>query len=143
MSSYVAIAGVVPASTREPLLKETLKVFWSKGKTADGKSIQPTSNSDRQTMPVNMNVANFAFDMGELSGLAEWCGVDWRENFAALTRQARKNNQTEKQVAFISIVHGTAQGFVASSMAKSGSCSAQQREQIKSQIDSMLAHEPR
>lgn len=141
--SQPAFAGIVPEATRDVLLREALQGFWGRAKTSDGQLIQPASNAERQTMPVNKSVANFAFDVGEQSGLAEWCGIDWTRNFAALTRQARKNNQTEKQVAFISVAHGAAQGLVASSMAKSGPCSTRERDRVRAQIESFLAREPR
>jgi hypothetical protein len=141
--SQAAFAGIVPASARGALLKETLQGFWGRAKTPDGKFIQPSSDAERQAMPVNQNVANFAFDVGEISGLAEWCGIDWHRSFTALMRQARQNNQTEKQIAFIAAVHGTALGLVSSSMAKSGQCSSQERYKVKAQIESFLALEPK
>ena len=139
----VAAAGIVPAPAREALLKQALEGFWGRAKTADGKPIQPESEAERRTLPVNEKVANFAFDVGELSGLAEWCGIEWKPNFAALTRHARNGGQSERQVAFISVVHGVAQGSVASAMAKSGPCSAQHREKVRMRVDAFLSREPK
>jgi hypothetical protein len=138
-----AAADVVPLSAREELLKRSLEGFWGRAKTPDGKAIQPESEADRRTPPVNERVANFAFDVGELSGLAEWCGVDWKANFAALTRNARNNGQSEKQVAFISVVHGVAQGAVSSAMLRSGPCSPQYRNKVRSQVEAFVAKEPK
>lgn len=139
----LASAGAVPPSAREELLKQVLEGFWGRANMSDGKLIQPESEEERRMLPINEKVASFAFDVGELSGLAEWCGVDWKVNFAALTRNARKNGQSEKQVAFISVVHGVAQGVVASAMSKSGQCSPQDREKVRAQVEGFLAREPK
>lgn len=138
-----AFGVVIPASDREPILKEVLQKFWGRAKTSDGKVIQPASDEERSTMPVGTNVANFAFDVGELSGVAQWCGVEWRQSFGGLMRQARKNNQTEKQVAFIAVVHGAAQELVASSLATAGKCSSADQDRVRGQIESLLAREPK
>lgn len=124
-------------------MKEALQGFWGRAKTADGHFIQPASEAERQTMPVNQHVAHFAFDVGELSGLAQWCGLDQQRSFKALMRQARQNKQTEKQLAFIALVHGAAQGMVFSVMAKSGPCRPPENSKVAAQIDSLLAREPK
>jgi hypothetical protein len=133
--TQTVLSAVVPASSREPILQKVLQGFWGQAKTSDGKVIQPASDEERRTMPINMNVANFSFDMGELSGTAQWCGIDWRQSFNALMRQARRNNQTEKQLAFIAVVHGAAQELVSSSLTKSGKCSSLEQNRVRSQIE--------
>ena len=143
LSPGLAEAQLVPQATRDVLMRRSLDGFWGRAKTPDGKAIHPESEQERKTPPVNARVANFAFDIGELSGLSEWCSLDWKPTFTALTRTARKNGQSEKQVAFISVVHGVAQRAVASSMAKSGECSPQYREKVRAQVKSFLAKEPR
>ena len=138
-----ATAGVVPQSAREELFNRALEGFWGRARMPDGTPIQPTSEQDRRTFPVNKSVANFAFDVGELSGLAQWCALDWQANFTALTRSARKNGQTEKQVAFISVLHGVAQGTIETAMSKSEPCAPQEREKVRAQVERFWAVEPK
>ena len=138
-----ATAKLVPQATRADLIRQALDGFWGRARTPDGKVIQPKSELERTRLPVTEQVAHFAFNVGELSGLAEWCHLDWKPTFTALTRSARKNGQSEKQVAFISVVHGVAQAAVATSMGKSGQCSHQNREKIRSQMASFLTKQPR
>lgn len=137
----VASAGIVPQSVREELFSRALEGFWGRAQMPDGKLILPASEDERRVLPVSNNVANDAFDRGELSGLAEWCGLDWKANFRALTRNARQNGQSEKQVAFISVLHGVAQGTVASAMARAGPCQPPEREKVRAQLAGLLARE--
>ena len=143
LPQWLAAAGVLPEPTRNVLLKRALEGFWGRARMPDGTLIQPESEAERRVFPVNEKLANFAFDVGELSGLAEWCGVEWKRHFAALMRYARKNGQSERQVAFIAIVHGVAQGYIASGMAETGQCSSQQREKVQMQVEALLAKEPK
>jgi hypothetical protein len=78
-----------------------------------------------------------------MSGLAQWCGLDQQRSFKALMRQARHNKQTDKQLAFIAVVHGAAQGLVSSVMTKSGPCGPQENSKVAAQIDLLLAREPK
>ena len=138
-----ATAKLVPQATRADLIRQALDGFWGRARTPDGKVIQPKSELERRRLPVTEQVAHFAFNVGELSGLAEWCHLDWKPTFTALTRSARKNGQSEKQVAFISVVHGVAQAAVATSLEKTGQCSPQNREKVRSQMASFLTKQPR
>lgn len=143
LSHSLVFAGAIPPPIREDLLEQALKAFWGNAKMPDGNLIQPESEEERRMLPINEHVANFTFDVREYSGLAQWCGVSWESNFEALMRNARKNGQSEKQVAFISVVHGIAQETVASAMIKTGQCSLQVRDSIRRQIARFLAKEPK
>lgn len=136
-------AGIVPPAARDVLIQEALRGYWGRAKTPDGKVITPGSDAERTELPVSEKLAHFAFEVGELSGVAEWCGVAWQPSFAALMRFARKNNQNERQVAFIGVVHGTAQGAVSSAQAKSGQCSATAKQQVQGRVGQFLAREPK
>lgn len=140
--STIAYSGVIPDAQRESLIRKVQKSYWGTAKLPDGSVIQPLSDAERQSIPVNRAVANFAMDVGELSGLAEWCGLDWERSINALMRNARKNKQTEKQVAFIAMLHGIAQGAISSAMSKSGQCQPQEREKVSKRLENILALEP-
>lgn len=124
-------AGILPEQQREELLSVVLQNFWGKAKLSNGRFAQPASEAERTTVPVSSAVANRAFDVGEVSGLAEWCALDWQSNYAALTRSARGRGFSDKQVAFVSFLHGAAQGRIVSAMSKSGACSAQDRAKVE------------
>lgn len=92
--------------------------------------MQPASEAERSVGPLAKAVAHRALDTGEISGLAEWCGLDWRPNYRALTRAARSVGMTEKQVAFVSVLHGAAQGSLGAAMAKSGACRDEEQRRV-------------
>lgn len=138
-----ANAGLISPQARTELMQQALIGFWGRSKTPDEQVIQPANERERKAPPVNQEVVDFAFDVGELSGLSEWCSMDWKLTFTALMRSARRNGLNEKQVAFVSVLHGTAQGAVASAMEKSGPCNQQYRDKLRSQVEGFLSKEPK
>ena len=108
-----------------------LKNFWGQAKLSDGRFAQPASEEERHTVPITNAVVHRALDAGEVSGLAEWCKLDWESHYRALTRAARTAGLSHKQVAFVSILHGAAQGRIASAMATTGACSDHYRRKVE------------
>ena len=129
-----AHAGLIPDPHREDLIQQILGVFWGKARLPGGQFVQPASEEERTTVPISKAAAHRVIDAGEISGLGEWCKLDWERHYLSLTRAARAGGFTDKQVAFVSVLHGAAQGVVASAMAKRGACEAEDR----SRIDEML-----
>lgn len=130
LTSAPSWSGVLPDSVRDKLLKDVLSQFWGRAKLSDGSFVKPDSEQERIMLPVTITVANQIFDVGEISGYAEWCGLDWQSNFLTMTSAARKNGFKEKQVAFIGVIHGAAQGMVTDAL-KTKTCGAQERSSVK------------
>lgn len=129
LASGCSWGGVLPDAAREVLLKDTLSGFWGHARLSDGSFVQAESEQERKNPPISSKVANQVLDVGEISGYAEWCGLDWRSHFLTMTSAARRSGFKEKQVAFIGVLHGTAQGVVAEAM-KSKACEATDRAKI-------------
>jgi hypothetical protein len=89
-----------------------LKNFWGKAIDSKGQSIEPISEVDRTTIPVNQSWITLAIDTGEASGKLEWCQLNPLVTMRALTARARSEGMTDKQVAFVTMLHGTTQGAV-------------------------------
>ncbi|WP_432719609.1 hypothetical protein R0381_000253 [Jeongeupia wiesaeckerbachi] len=128
-------AGILSEPQREEFVSLVLQNFWGKAKLSNGQFAQPASERERTTVPIPKAVITRSFDAGEVSGLAEWCSLDWQSNYAALTKGARDRGFGDKQVAFVSFLHGAAQARIASAMSNSGACSAQDREKIEKWLD--------
>ncbi|MGZ4853495.1 MAG: hypothetical protein ACXV3D_09980 [Halobacteriota archaeon] len=128
-------AGILPPAEREELIKTALKNFWGNAIVAKGQTAQPSSDTERNTVPIPPSVAIRVIDAGEISGLGEWCRLDWRLHYLSLTKAARAKGLSEKQVAFISFVYGRAQGRVADAMAKAPACSDQERPRVQQLLD--------
>jgi hypothetical protein len=122
-------AGVLPDATREALVKQAFSQFWGRAKLSDGSFVQPDNEQERKTLPISSGVTNQVVDAGEVSGLAEWCGLDWHSRYLTMTAAARKSGLKEKQLAFIGVLHGTAQGVLAEAM-KPKPCGTSERAKV-------------
>jgi hypothetical protein len=129
-------SGITPDSHREKLFDIALSKFWGNAVGRDGLPIEPENEVDRVTLPISKETAHLVFDIGEISGYARWCGVDWKVHFLKLTSSARSSGFSEKQVAFIGVVHGVAQGVVEYAMTSSGmTCNVEQRQKVEKMIE--------
>lgn len=114
--SSVAAAGLLPEPERAQLTQRVLQAFWGKAVDSAGGVIHPLDERDRNTVPISGAQVQFTIDVGEVSGLAEWCGLDWKPNFFALTRSFRARGSPDKQVAFVGVLHGATQGRIVAIM---------------------------
>ncbi|PTT79621.1 hypothetical protein DBR42_21035 [Pelomonas sp. HMWF004] len=126
----VTHAGLLDADARADLTQQALSGFWGNARDSAGSPIQPENAQDRATVPVAHPVVNTAINAGEISGLAEWCGLDWQPRYYALTRASRTERMTDKQIAFISFLHGAAQQTMASTL-RSKPCGDSQRSKVR------------
>jgi len=126
-----AHGGVLPETNRGELIQMVLENFWGKAKLPNGQFVQPASEEERTTVPISRAAAHRAIDAGEISGLGEWCKLDWEPHYFSLTRAARAKGFSDKQVAFVSVLHGAAQGVIATAMAKGGECDVQDRSRME------------
>jgi hypothetical protein len=133
-----ADAAIMPESERDELIALVLKNFWGRAKLSKGELAQPASEAERNTVPIAKPVAYRALEAGEISGLAEWCRLDWESHYLSITKAARARGYTDKQVAFVSFLHGAAQGRVADAMAKSGMCGEQGRLKVQDLLNRSL-----
>lgn len=127
----ISLAGFIPEQQRDILVKYVLKEFWGRAENSQGEFIQPASENERNTVPIATPIAYRALDAGEISGLAEWCGLNWQDHYLALTKSARSKNLNDNQVAFISFLHGAAQKIIVSAMEKNV-CG--EKERAKTQV---------
>jgi hypothetical protein len=132
--SLTTSAGILPQEHREQLIKTAFANFWGKARLSNGNTVQPDNAAERSTLPISAAAANHVISVGELSGIAEWCGMDWQAHFLYLTSKARRQGFTEKQVAFIGLLHGVAQGNVHSAV-KSKPCAAEQKTQAARMLE--------
>lgn len=130
LAASVAHAGVLPTELRSALAQGALAKFWGNARDSSGKPIVPRDDRDRMTYPVTSKVMQQVLDAGELSGLAEWCLLDWKPRYFALTRAARKEKFSDKQVAFVSFLHGFTQGAILSVMERKA-CSQSARSRVR------------
>lgn len=119
-------------SDRDVLINWVLQRFWGTARDSSGALIQPDSDLDRRTVPISTGIAYRAIEAGEISGLAAWCDLKWDPHYRSLTAAARQRHMPDKSIAFISMLHGVAQGLTLQS-AKS-SCSKEDREAVTQKL---------
>ena len=107
--------------------------FWGNARDIKGRPIQPASEQERTRVPVSTPVAYWALEAGEVSGTAEWCGLEWEPHYFALTKSARSQGMSDAQVAFVSVLHGFAQGSFASSVAGT-TCNSLTKERAQARL---------
>jgi hypothetical protein len=117
---------------KDALISWVLERFWGHARDSKGAVIQPASDLDRHTVPVPTAVAYRAIDAGEVSGLAEWCGLDWKSHYLSLTSAARRRGMSDTQVAFISVLHGLTQESTRA--AKTSPCVDGDRSQVAEKL---------
>ena len=132
-----AQAGIMPEEHRAYLIERTLANFWGKAVLSDGKTVEPATPEERETVPISSAAAQHVISVGEFSGLADWCGLDWESHYLGLTAKARAQHFSEKQVAFIGFLHGTVQGNMSSGMRKE-TCTAEDKRKVQA----MLSNSP-
>ena len=118
---------------RDEAIRQILAGFWGNARDIRGNPIEPSSQQDRETVPISRAAAYRALEAGNLSGLAEWCGLNWESHYLALTKAGRSMRMLDKQVAFFSFLHGAGQGAMVSAR-KGDTCSPKQRAHIESRI---------
>jgi hypothetical protein len=119
-------------AAKDALIASALEQFWGRARDSNGAAIQPTSELDRRTVPIPKDIAYRAIDAGEISGLAAWCRLDWESHYLSITAAARQRGMSDKQVAFISVLHGMKQGK--SLGATTSPCSESDRSRVAKQL---------
>ena len=127
--SVTSFAGILTSNVRTELVKDVLTGFWGNARDIKGNPIFPINDQDRKTIPISATAIDQTINVGEMSGMAEWCGLDWKPNYRALTSYARKQKMTDKQVAFISVLHGASSQIIISAM-KAKTCEKQDKENV-------------
>jgi hypothetical protein len=127
--SATSFAGILPSEVRTGLVQDVLNGFWGNARDIKGNPIVPKNDQDRKTVPISAAVIDQTINVGEMSGMAEWCGLDRQPNYRSLTSYARKQKMTDKQVAFISVLHGASSQIIVSAM-KSKTCEKADKEKI-------------
>lgn len=131
--SVQAHADAQRSAEKDALITWVLERFWGHAIDSKGAVIQPSSDLDRRTVPIPFSVAYRAIEAGEISGLAQWCGLDWKTHYFSLTAAARQRGMSDKQVAFISVLHGVVQGGTLAS--KASPCAEGDRSHVTETLE--------
>jgi len=99
----------------------------------------PATDAEKANPPVTLEDARRAMKVGFLAGTAEFCGLDWQSRIFLpfLAHQHRTLKLSARQIAIVSMLHGTMQGFMVDNHKKRGApCTDQMRQAIEKQLSS-------
>ena|SRR5690606_5255735 len=133
-SGMVASEEIEPSAARDEVIRQILSEFWGNARDVHGMPIQPENEQDRRTVPVSRAAAYRAIEAGNISAVAEWCGLEWEPHYFSLTRAARTRGMVDKQVAFLSVLHGSGQAAYLRSLA-GRICTEDERERVETLRD--------
>jgi hypothetical protein len=101
------------------LILLTLKNFWGKARLSTGEVVQPKDEKERRMVPIPDKEAVRVVRAATPAGLAMWCGVPWQSYYEAFMKSERSKPWSDKQLAFIGMLFGVAQGSLAKSVSRS------------------------
>jgi len=127
--SAVASDASAPSAARDEVIRQILSEFWGNARNVQGMPIRPDNEKDRRTVPISRAAAYRAIEAGNISALAEWCGLEWEPHYFALTKAARTHGMVDKQVAFVSVLHGAAQSAYLKSVT-GRTCTDEERDRV-------------
>jgi hypothetical protein len=97
----------------------------------------PTTDEEKAKPPITVEGARQAMKVGLMSGVAEFCGIDWKNRIFLpyMAHQARAQLMTTRQLAIVSMLFGTMQGYIAENYRKhEKQCSDQMKESLEKQL---------
>ena len=120
-------AQLIPTEKHKKIIELAMNNFWGRAKLRNGTVVQPDSELERITLPITHKDAQKVIRAGEISSIADWCGLDWQKNYYRVIKSARKSGLSDKQVAFVGLLHGVTMGIVDSAL-KGKECSPKIKE---------------
>jgi len=113
LASVVSAAGreLVSESDADEFAQLALNGMWGKALDEHGRPLQPTDEKDRHTIPIPLADVRRVARAGAPAGVASWAGLDWQNYYDAFMKQERRSSRwSGKQIAFIGVLFGVAQG---------------------------------
>jgi hypothetical protein len=99
----------------------------------------PVTEEEKAKPPLTIEEARRAMKVGLLSGVAEFCGLAWKERifYPFMAHHHRTLNMSPRQLAIISALHATMQGFIVESYKKRGQpCTDELRKNLERHLPS-------
>lgn len=103
----------------------------------DGTNVPEETEEEKAQELVPYDEAAFIVMIGQQSGVAAWCSVEWeKRSYRALMKFERsKEKWSDKQMAYIGLMHGISMGMSERAMKEThGECPKEQAEHINKLI---------
>lgn len=131
----------LPAHAAEPdFLKDDSRVVEkimkiarkniTRAKMLDGSFVAEETEEELKAPIISLVEGKRVVNRGMLSAMAQYCGFDWENrSFLPFMEGERAGGKwTDKQLAYIGLVHGIAQGSFRKRLEKDGACTAEKKQ---------------
>ena len=108
----------------------------SKAHLPDGSPVPEETPEMKRQPIIPLAEAKRVVEVGMLSAVAAWCGVEWRHaNFAPFMAAERASGgRTDKALTYIGLMHGVTVAIMQPLFAKRGECSTEQKQGVENFI---------
>jgi hypothetical protein len=97
----------------------------------------PATAEEKANPPVNIEDARQAMKVGLLSGVADFCGLDWKNRIFLpyIAHKRASQNMSVRQLAILATLYSTMQGFMSGSYKKRGQpCTDDMRQALEKHL---------
>jgi hypothetical protein len=120
--AFVSLAGareLVSDSDADEFAQLALNGMWGKALDEHDRPLQPKDDKDRHTIPIPLADVRRVARAGAPAGIATWAALAWQSYYDAFMKKERRSQRwSGKQIAFIGVLFGVAQGSFAKSCEK-------------------------
>jgi hypothetical protein len=117
-SSFASEKHIVSDKETDEFIQLALDGFWGKALDETDRPIQPKDEEDRKIVPIPMADARRVAQAGVPAGIAAWADLDWESYYKAFMKKERSSRRwSGKQIAYIGLLFGVAQGSTEKSLA--------------------------
>ncbi|MDA0782510.1 MAG: hypothetical protein O2970_10355 [Proteobacteria bacterium] len=109
-------------------------------KLLDGSFVPAETEEEKKTPIIKIEDARRIVGVGQQSAIAAWCNVEWyKSSFTNLMQHERsKEIWSDKQLAYIGLLHGITMGMTEKSVKQRGECPSKQASHINNIISKRL-----
>ena len=116
-----------------------IRKFITELRLRDGSNVPPETEEELSKPLLPYEDAKRVYNRGILSGMAEYCGLNWqKKSFIPFMQNERsKGKWSDKEIAVIGSLHGIAQGGALEGLQRKGKCPADFRKNTKAMLDGL------
>ena len=108
----------------------------TQAKLQDGSFVPAETEEEMKHLIIPIEDAKRVIHFGSKSGLAEWCGIEYRPAYLQFMQDERRLGKwNDKQIAYIGLLHGISVSVFSHSLQKTqGLCSEAQKRHMLEQL---------
>lgn len=119
---------------------ETVRAFMQvardhlhKARLPDGSFVPQETEAEKAEPLIPEIDARRVMGVAQRSAIAAWCEVEWQQPFylAFMAEEREQDRWSQKQMAYIGLLHGTVMGVMEQELTQRGDCPAEQAVHIR------------